>query len=100
MALIIPLERRRSLDLGGAVQFLFDDHTLDTDRRELRCGPDTVAIEPQVFDLLVYLGQTAEGVVSKDDLTVSAWGGQIVSNWTQTSRINAARKAVRDSGAL
>jgi TolB-like protein len=100
MALIIPLERRRSLDLGGAVQFLFDDHTLDTDRRELRCGPDTVAIEPQVFDLLVYLVQNRERVVSKDDLIASVWGGRIVSDSTLTSRINAARKAVRDSGAL
>src|ERR1019366_7919800 len=96
----IPLERRRSLDLGGVVQFLFDDHTLDTDRRELRCGPDTVAIEPPVFDLLVYLVQNRERVVSKDDLIASVWGGRIVSDSTLTSRINAARKAVRDSGAL
>jgi DNA-binding winged helix-turn-helix (wHTH) protein len=100
MTLIIPLERRRSLDLGGAVQFLFDDHTLDTDRRELRCGSDTIAIEPQVFDLLVYLVQNRDRVVSKDDLIASVWGGRIVSDSTLTSRINAARKAVRDSGAL
>jgi TolB-like protein/Tfp pilus assembly protein PilF len=100
MALIIPSERRRSLDVGGAVQFLFDDHTLDTDRRELRCGSDATAIEPQVFDLLVYLVQNRERVVSKDDLIASVWGGRIVSDSTLTSRINAARKAVRDSGTL
>jgi TolB-like protein len=82
------------------VQFLFDDHTLDTDRRELRCGSDTIAIEPQVFDLLVYLVQNRERVVSKDNLIASVWGGRIVSDSTLTSRINAARKAVRDSGAL
>ena len=86
--------------MGGAVQFLFDDHTLDTDRRELRCGSDTVSIEPQVFDLLIYLVQNRDRVVSKDDLIGSVWGGRIVSDSTLTSRINAARKAVRDSGAL
>lgn len=80
------------------MQFLFDDHTLDTDRRELRCGPAPVAIEPQVFDLLVYLVQNRDRVVSKDDLITSVWGGRIVSDSTLTSRINAARRSVGDSG--
>jgi DNA-binding winged helix-turn-helix (wHTH) protein len=35
--------------------FRFEDISLDADRRELRRGRDLVAIEPQVFDLLVYL---------------------------------------------
>jgi DNA-binding winged helix-turn-helix (wHTH) protein len=80
------------------VQFLFDDHTLDTDRRELRRGLKPISIEPQVFDLLIYLLQNRERVVSKDDLIASVWGGRIVSDSTLTSRINAARKAVGDSG--
>jgi TolB-like protein/Tfp pilus assembly protein PilF len=80
------------------VQFLFDDHTLDTDRRELRRGLEPISIEPQVFDLLVYLLQNRERVVSKDDLIASIWGGRIVSDSTLTSRINASRKAVGDSG--
>lgn len=82
------------------MQFLFDDHTLDTDRRELRRGSEPIAVEPQVFDLLVYLVQNRDHVVSKDDLIASVWGGRIVSESTLTSRINAARKAVRDSGEL
>jgi TolB-like protein len=80
------------------VQFLFSDHTLDTDRRELRRGSESIAVEPQVFDLLVYLVQNRDRVVSKDDLIASVWGGRIVSDSTLTSRINAARKAVGDSG--
>jgi TolB-like protein len=80
------------------VQFLFADHTLDTDRRELRRGAEPIAVEPQVFDLLVYLVQNRDHVVSKDDLIASVWGGRIVSDSTLTSRINAARKAVGDSG--
>ena len=80
------------------VQFLLADHTLDTERRELRAGFEPVAVEPQVFDLLVYLVQNRDRVVSKDDLIASVWGGRIVSDSTLTSRINAARKAVGDSG--
>jgi TolB-like protein/cytochrome c-type biogenesis protein CcmH/NrfG len=80
------------------VQFLFGEHTLDTDRRELRRGSEPVAVEPQVFDLLVYLLQNRGHVVSKDDLIASVWSGRIVSDSTLTSRINAARKAVGDNG--
>ena len=61
------------------MQFLFDNHTLDTDRRELRRGSMPIAVEPQVFDLLIYLVQNQHRVVSKDDLIASVWGGRIVS---------------------
>src|SRR5271163_3075588 len=80
------------------MQFLFDDHTLDTDRRELRRGSEPIAVEPQVFDLLIYLVQNRDRVVSKDDLIASIWEGRIVSDSTLTSRINAARRAIGDSG--
>ncbi len=80
------------------MQFIFSNHTLDADRRELRRGSEPVAVEPQVFDLLVYLVQNRDRVVSKDDLIASIWGGRAVSDSTLTSRINAARKAVGDSG--
>jgi DNA-binding winged helix-turn-helix (wHTH) protein len=80
------------------VQFRFAGHVLDCDRRELRRGPEPVAVEPQVFDLLVYLLQNRDRVVSKDDLIASVWGGRIVSDSTLTSRVNAARRAVGDSG--
>jgi len=80
------------------MKFLFDNHALDTDRRELHRGSERIAVEPQVFDLLVYLVQNCDRVVSKDDLIASVWHGRIVSDSTLTSRINAVRKAVGDSG--
>ncbi len=84
--------------LSRDVQFVFDNHTLDTDRRQLRCNSDSIAVQPQVFDLLVYLVQNRDRVVSKNDLIASVWGGRMVSESALTSRINAARKAVGDSG--
>jgi TolB-like protein/Tfp pilus assembly protein PilF len=80
------------------VQFLLDNQMLDLDRRELRRGREAIPVEPQVFDLLVYLVRHHDRVVSKDDLIASVWEGRIVSESTLTSRINAARKAVGDSG--
>ena len=80
------------------MQIEFEDCLLDTDRRELRRGNQLIAIEPQVFDVLIYLVENRDRVVSKDDLMASVWGGRIVSESTLTSRINAVRKAIGDSG--
>ena len=75
-----------------------EEYEIDIERRELRRAQQRVHVEPQVFDLLVYLVQNRGRVVSKDDLIASVWAGRIVSNSTLTSRINAARTAVGDSG--
>ena len=48
--------------------FLFGDFALDTDRRELRRGSALLSIEPQVFDLLVYLIRN-RGRVAADDFS-------------------------------
>ena len=78
--------------------FSFKEFALDGERRELRARGTIVPIEPQVFDVLVYLIQNRDRVVSKDDLIASVWGGRIVSDSTLDSRINAVRKAIGDSG--
>ena len=80
------------------MQFLFTDHTLDTDRRELRRAGEPIDVEPQVLDVLIYLVENRERVVSKDDLIASVWEGRIVSDATVSSRIYAARKALGDTG--
>ena len=80
------------------MQFHFSNHVLDVDLRELTRGGESVAVEPQVFDLLVHLIENRDHVVTKDDLIETVWDGRIVSESTLTSRINAARKAVGDSG--
>ena len=80
------------------VRFEFAEHSLDIDRRELRRRGERIAIEPQVFDLLVFLVRNRERVVSRDDLIAAIWSGRIVSDSAVTTRINAARRAVGDSG--
>ena len=80
------------------MEFRFTDHVLDVARRELRRNGEPVALEPQVFDLLVHLIRNRDRVITKADLLDSLWGGRIVSESTLNSRINAARRAVGDSG--
>jgi TolB-like protein len=78
--------------------YLFEEYAFDTDRRELHRGPEVVSVAPQVFDLLDYLIRNRERVVSKDDLINAIWNGRIVSDAALTTRLNAARSALGDSG--
>jgi TolB-like protein len=80
------------------MQFRLADHVLDVPRRELTRRGEPIALEPQVFDLLVHLIRNRDRVVTKDDLMDTVWGGRIISESTLTSRVNAARKAVDDNG--
>jgi len=78
---------------------LFGDHVLNVARRELRRGGKPVALEPQVFEFLVYLVTNRDRVVSKDDLFAHVWRGRIVSPSALMTRLHAVRAAVGDSGA-
>jgi len=76
----------------------FDDYSLDVARHELWRGSEPVVVEPQVFDLLAYLVQHPERVVTRDELLQAVWDGRIVSESAITNRVNAARRAIGDSG--
>jgi TolB-like protein/DNA-binding winged helix-turn-helix (wHTH) protein/Flp pilus assembly protein TadD len=80
------------------LRYLFENCALDTDRRELHREGVPVSVEPQVFDLLVHLIRHRDRVVSKDDLLAAVWQGRTVSDSALFNRINAARKAIGDSG--
>lgn len=84
---------------GHIVRYQFGTFVLDGARRELRRGEDLIALEPQVFDLLEFLIRARDRVVSRDDLLDAVWHGRIVSDATLSSRINAARTAIGDTGA-
>lgn len=80
------------------MQYFFEGYALDAERRELRRAGDLIPVEPQVFDLLLYLVRNRDRAVTKDDLLDAIWAGRVVSESTLTSRVNAARKAIGDSG--
>ena len=92
-----PDDRRPPKGIGS-LRYLFQEYAFDTDRRELHRGADVVPVTPQVFDLIDYLIRNRERVVSKDDLIKAIWNGRSVSDVALTTRLNAARTAIGDSG--
>jgi TolB-like protein len=80
------------------LRYLFEDYALDTERRELRRGQALVAIEPKVFDLLAFVIENRQRVVSRDDLIAQVWDGRIVSESALARCISEARSAIADDG--
>lgn len=76
----------------------FGDLTMDIARRELWRGESTIKIEPQAFDVLSYLIENRDRVVSKDDLVEAIWDGRFVSDSALSSRIRDVRAAIGDNG--
>ncbi len=77
----------------------FGDFELDTALYELREAGERVAVEPQVFDLLVYLAQNSDRTVTKEEIFAEIWGNRIVSDAALSSQIKAARRVLGDDGA-
>jgi pimeloyl-ACP methyl ester carboxylesterase len=80
------------------VRVRFDGYTLDTDTLELRKGGAQIVVEPQVFEVLAYLVDHRDRVVTKDELLDEVWGNRFVSESALTTRIKQARHAVGDDG--
>ncbi len=78
--------------------YRFDQFELDTEKLELRGDGGVIAVEPQVFALLVYLVEERDRVVSKDEIVEKIWDGRIVSDSAVSSRIKSARQALGDDG--
>ena len=80
------------------MRWSFDDVEVDTDRVEVRRRGEVVAVEPQVFGVLVHLLAHRDRLVPKEELLDHVWGDRFVSESALTSRIKAARRAIGDDG--
>lgn len=78
--------------------YLFNHYTFDPDKFELKQSGTLVAVEPQVFELLRFLLENRDRVVSKDEIIEAVWDGRLVSDASVSSRIKSARQAVGDDG--
>ncbi|HEX6424753.1 MAG TPA: winged helix-turn-helix domain-containing protein [Acidimicrobiales bacterium] len=80
------------------MRFRFAGCELDTGAYRLEVAGRPEPVEPQVFDLLVYLIEHRDRVVPKEELLDSIWGDRFVSESALSSRLKSARRAVGDDG--
>src|SRR5262245_39023869 len=75
--------------------YAFGDCILDEGRHELCRAGQVVEIEPKVFQVLLYLLQHRDRVVTKDDLSAHCWPETFVSEAALTRCLAKVRQAVQ-----
>jgi pimeloyl-ACP methyl ester carboxylesterase len=78
---------------------VFDEFELDPARRELRVEGKAQPLQPQVFDLLLYLVENHERVVPKQELLETLWPDTIVTESSIQRGVSLARSALGERGA-
>lgn len=76
------------------------EYVVDTARYRISSHGTAIPIEPKVFDLLVYLIQHRNRVLSREELFKEVWEGREVSDATLSNHVKSARKVLGDSGEL
>ena len=79
--------------------YTFGDIRIDSARFQISRAGKTLAVEPQVLELLVVLLDNRDHVVTRDELLEKVWKGRVVSDTTLSSRIKTARQIIGDDGA-
>jgi len=71
---------------------------LDPGRRALRLDGRELPMQPRVFDLLSYLVEHRDRVVSKEELLESLWPGVLVTEGSLQRAVSLARSALEQGG--
>jgi DNA-binding winged helix-turn-helix (wHTH) protein/tetratricopeptide (TPR) repeat protein/type II secretory pathway predicted ATPase ExeA len=78
--------------------YQFGDCEVDTKLLEVRRDGERCPLEPLEFDLLVFLIEHRDRVITRDELLDALWPGRVVTDSALSSRIKAVRAAVGDTG--
>src|SRR5215470_14758177 len=90
---------RRRASKETAMIYHFGPYQLDVHRGELRCAHHPVEIEPKGFDVLVYLIEHRDRIVTKEELLEHCWAGTCVSEAALTRCLAKVRKVLEPAPA-
>ena len=76
----------------------FDGYELDPAARTLKRDGLVVAIKPKTFDLLLYLAEHPQEVVSKEQLLTAVWPNSFVEERNLSQHVFLLRKALAATG--
>jgi len=78
--------------------YKFNNKVIDSESFKLWSDDSEIPVEPKVFNLIVYLIEHADKVVSRDELLDQVWQGRVVSDTSINNSIKSARKVLGDDG--
>jgi eukaryotic-like serine/threonine-protein kinase len=77
--------------------YRFGEFVLDPRRRSLSYADSDVSLTPKAFDVLLFLAQNPNRVVTKDELMEAVWGDTFVEEGNLKQYISHLRKALGDN---
>src|SRR5215831_6545111 len=75
----------------------FEGYTLDIARNSLRTADRKVALRRKSFELLRYLAENPDRVVTKEELLKAVWPDVVVTEESLTHCVSEVRQAIGDS---
>src|SRR5262244_3653008 len=78
--------------------YTFGECVLDTQLHVLSCAEQHVKLRPKAFEVLVYLLEHRDRIVTKHELCEQVWPNQFISDATLGSTVRAVRQAIGDTG--
>jgi TolB-like protein/DNA-binding winged helix-turn-helix (wHTH) protein len=77
--------------------YCFGQFVLDPGRRTLSRADSPISLTPKAFDVLLFLAQNPNRLVTKEELLQAVWGDTIVEEGNLTQYISHLRKALGDN---
>src|ERR1700686_3837108 len=77
--------------------YRFGQFVLDPGRRTLSRADSPVSLTPKAFDVLLFLAQNPNRLVTKEELLQAVWGNTFVEEGNLTQYISHLRKALGDN---
>src|SRR5262249_29547952 len=77
--------------------FQFEGYTLDVARHSLRAADREVALRRKSFELLRYLVENPDRLVTKEELLKAIWPNALVTDESLTQCLREVRQAIGDS---
>src|ERR1700741_307141 len=77
--------------------YRFGQFVLDPGRRTLSHADSRVSLTPKAFDVLLFLAQNPNRLVTREELLQAVWGDKFVEEGNLTQYISHLRKALGDN---
>jgi adenylate cyclase len=77
--------------------FQFEGYTLDFARSSLRAADRNIRLRPKAFEVLRYLVENADRLVTKEELIQAIWPNVIVTDEALSHCVSEVRQAIGDS---
>lgn len=98
LARVKSVMRRSTQTTKFGTVYRFGDYELDAGQFQITHHGEVQLVEPRSIDLLIYLVENRERVVTKDEILDNVWNGRVVTESSIFTSIKQLRRAVGDDG--